>query len=295
MSKLSDEIRKNFKAGDDIRDAGLTTPENIVRYDDIVYGTDEKWQVLDVYRPKDSEGEQLPVIVSFHGGAWVYGDKERYQYYCMSLVQHGFAVVNFTYGLAPEFKFPSQLRDANMVFAWVLENADKYGFDVANIFAVGDSAGAHQLALYCNVCTNPEYAGELGIEPPKGFVPKAVALNCGAYKIEINKNSPSMDSQIMEDYLPEGGSDKEADLINVMAHMTADFPPTFYMTCTGDFLISQAPALGQKLLELQVEHEFRFYTGEKELGHVFHCNMKLDRAHEANKEECDFFKNHMSK
>ena len=37
MSKISDLFRENFKKSDDIRDAGLTTPEDIVRYDDIVY------------------------------------------------------------------------------------------------------------------------------------------------------------------------------------------------------------------------------------------------------------------
>ena len=116
MSKISDLFRENFKKSDDIRDAGLTTPEDIVRYDDIVYGQDAEWQILDVYRPKAEEGKKLPVIVSVHGGGWVYGDKECYQYYCMDLAQRGFAVVNYTYRLAPEFKFPSSLEDTNLVF-----------------------------------------------------------------------------------------------------------------------------------------------------------------------------------
>ncbi len=35
--------------------------ENIPRYDDIPYGTESKWQRLDVYRPKKVNGK-LPVI-----------------------------------------------------------------------------------------------------------------------------------------------------------------------------------------------------------------------------------------
>lgn len=50
--------------------------ENILRYDDIPYGTESKWQRLDVYRPKKVNGK-LPVIVSVHGGGWVYGDMLR--------------------------------------------------------------------------------------------------------------------------------------------------------------------------------------------------------------------------
>ena len=110
-------MREKFNAGDEIRDAGLKTPEGVRRFDGIVYGTDSKWNVLDVYRPKNSEGK-LPVIISFHGGGWVYGDKERYQYYCMNFTRLGFAVVNFTYRLAPEFQHPAGLEDMNSVARW---------------------------------------------------------------------------------------------------------------------------------------------------------------------------------
>ena len=111
MSHVSDTVRAMFKEGDDIRDAGLTTPDDVVRFDDIAYG-DDPMQVLDVYRPSDAEGERLPVIVSVHGGAWVYGDKERYQYYCMSLAQHGFAVVNFSTSSTATTSSPSATRPA---------------------------------------------------------------------------------------------------------------------------------------------------------------------------------------
>ena len=86
-------IRYDFGKGDRKRDAGLKTPEDVKRFDDISYGPDRKYQLLDVYRLKDAEGK-LPVIVSVHGGGWVYGTKETYQFYCMSLAQRGFAVVN---------------------------------------------------------------------------------------------------------------------------------------------------------------------------------------------------------
>ena len=100
MSAMSDQIRKMFGEGDAKRDAGLKTPDDIIRYDDIRYGTeDDKLQMLDVYRPKGISGK-LPVIMSVHGGGWVYGDKEVYQFYCMSLAQRGFAVVNYSYRLA---------------------------------------------------------------------------------------------------------------------------------------------------------------------------------------------------
>lgn len=292
MSQASDQIRRTFKAGDDIRDAGLTTPEDIVRYDDIVYGSDPQWQSLDVYRPRTAGDQKLPVIVSVHGGGWVYGDKERYQFYCMSLAQRGFAVVNFTYRLAPEYQFPASLEDTNLVFTWVLAHGEEYGFDLEHIFAVGDSAGGHNLGLYAGFCTNPEYAAEYTFQAPEGFAPTAIALNCGVYVVDLSEDgSDRQTRQLMADFLPEKGTERELELISVPRHVTKRYPPTFLMTCTGDFLKDQAPLMSAKLAEHDVPFVYRYYgDAEHELGHVFHCNVKTEDARFCNDEECDFFK-----
>ena len=289
MSQISDTVRSEFKKYDDIRDAGLTTPEDIVRYDDIVYGADPEWQSLDVYRPKASEGQKLPVIVSVHGGGWVYGDKERYQYYGMNLAQRGFAVVNFTYRLAPENKFPASLEDTNSVFNWLVDNAEQYGFDTDHVFAVGDSAGAHVLGLYSSICTNPTYAAEYDFQPPKDFAPTAIALNCGAYHVDMTLKD-ALAAQLAE-YLPGQGTEKEMYLVDVINHITPNYPPTFFMTATDDFLKNQAPILAAKLAAENIPFLYRYYGDEKNmLPHVFHCNIKSADAKLANDEECEFFR-----
>lgn len=290
MSATSDMIRKMFKEGDDKRDAGLKTPESILRYDDILYGNNVNWQILDVYRPKNMDG-MLPVIVSVHGGGWVYGDKERYQYYCMELAKRGFAVVNFTYRLAPEYKFPDPLEDTNLVFQWLLSHAKEYGFDTKAIFAVGDSAGAHILGMYTAICTNEAYAKNFKFHTPKEFIPKAIALNCGAYEIVFDEKINDLTQTLMGDFLPEKGTPSELELINIAPHITKDFPPTFLMTATGDFLIEQPKVLCQKLMREKVPFQFRFYgDATHELGHVFHLNLKMKEADLCNDEECNFFR-----
>ncbi len=224
----------------------------------------------------------------------MYGDKERYQYYCMNLAQRGFAVVNFTYRLAPENKFPASLEDTNLVFTWVLDHAEQYGFNRERIFAVGDSAGAHNLGLYSCICTNPEYAARYPFKTPEGFVPTAIALNCGAYEISMAPGpggSDDLTQKLMGDFLPNQGTPEELDTIHVCKHITSAYPPTFFMTCTGDFLKDQAPLMAAKLAEVEVPHISRFY-GDKEhvLGHVFHCNIRSADAKLCNDEECDFFR-----
>ncbi|MCD8153358.1 MAG: alpha/beta hydrolase [Clostridiales bacterium] len=292
MSKFSDSLCEEFKKNDDARDALLSTPEDVARWDNIVYGHEErKWQVLDVYRPKQAEDEDLPVIISVHGGGWVYGDKERYQYYCMSLAQRGFAVVNFTYRLAPKFKYPAPLEDLNLVCGWVMRRARRYHFDTERIFGVGDSAGAQLLGLYAGICTNPECAGLYDFTVPEGFSLTAIALNCGVYEIHSDCGDDIMARVLMKDFLPGGGTEEELAQISVLKWITDVYPPTFCMTSVADMEKHQALPLVQKLTENRVPFVFRMF-GDKvnQLAHVFHCDIKTVDAAQCNDAECDFFR-----
>ncbi len=295
MSFTTDMLRKAFKAGDDKRDAGLTTPEDIERWDDIVFGDDPQWQIMDVYRPKNTQGP-LPVIVSIHGGGWTYGDKERYQYYCMSLAQRGFAVVNFTYRVAPEFKWPAGIEDTNLVFSWMMKNPD--WFDLSRIYAVGDSAGGHMLTVYSTATINPEYAALLGIEIPSkpDGTPlriNGVGLNCGVYKITLDKNTNPMTRGLMKALLKDGGTPEELRTLNPVPFITKEFPPAYIMTANEDGLAGP-PAqkvLTEKLAALGVPFVDRTYgTKENPLQHVFHCNMRSEDGQKCNDDECAFFR-----
>ena len=322
MSQLSDRIRRDFAAGDKIRDAHFSTPDDVVRYDDISYGPDEKYHLLDVYRPGNKPAQQsgpgsvsgsvpapakLPVIMIVHGGAWVYGNKEVYQYYGMSLAQRGFAVVNFSYRLAPESKFPAQLEDICTVFDWIYDNRDKYGLDADNVFAVGDSAGAHLLGLFADACSNPDYVMALKEKYPgvritlpaeqgecvdsyRGACLRAVALNCGKYDLTKDDEADKDTPLLLADFLKEGGSSKELELTCVTDWVTKDYPPVFMMTCPGDFLKYQAPFMEQALRDNSVPFVYRFYgDAGNPLHHVFHCNAGLESAKICNDDECDFF------
>lgn len=299
MSQTSDAMRREWKINDAKRDAGLTTPDNIERFDSMQYGPDPVWNLLDVYRPREHE-RKMPVIVNVHGGGWVYGDKELYQFYGMTLAQRGFTVVNFTYRLAPEVKYPAPLEDTNNVVVWMYENQEAYGLDMDNVFMVGDSAGGHLLGLYTAICTDAEYASNYPFEVPNGFMPKALGLNCGAYKMYGEEgNVPvvggSQDQELMNDFLPEKGSAKERKLINVTDHVNEKFPPVYLMTCVGDFCRKQAYLLEEKLKEYHVRYRFKEYGDEQNpLYHVFHVTIQESQGQLCNDEECAFFREVMN-
>ena len=285
MSIRSKIFRKMCEESDAKRDEGLTTPPEIERFDDIKYGSDENWQVLDVYRPKALSGK-LPVIVSFHGGGWVYGDKKVYQFYCMELAKHGFAVVNYSYRLAPEYRFPAPFEDTNMVFEWVMKNAEQYGFDLDNLFAVGDSAGAMGIALYACICTDKEYAKMYSFNVPEGLKFRGLALNCGIYQ---TKDAGIIKS--MKDFLEKKDYPAILDKFSVVDLVNKDFPPCYIMTSNEDFLREEPKALMESLDKLGVKYRYKLYGDEEHpLGHVFHCDVKSEFAKQANDDECDFFR-----
>ena len=295
MSLTTWFLRKLFEKNDNKRDAGLETPADVSRRDNIAYGPDKRWQLLDVYRPKDAPGP-LPVIVSIHGGGWTYGDKDRYQYYCMDLARRGFAVVNFTYRLAPEHKFPAGIEDTCAAFAWVAQHPA--GFDLNRLFAVGDSAGAHMLAIYCALCGDGAYARRLGVRVPLGpegkpFLPRAVGLNCGIYQINLRDGSASqMTRGLMKALLPEKGSEEELALVNPLPWLNGSFPRAFIMTANRDPLAGPPAqkALAQRLAELNVPFVDRTYGDDAmPLDHVFHCDVRSSAARLCNDDECCFF------
>lgn len=281
-------FRLMAKRSDKKRDAGLAVPPEVEGIRDLSYGPHGKWNLLDLYRPREA-GRPLPVIVSVHGGAWVYGDKETYTFYCSDLARRGFAVVNFSYRLAPKHKFPAALEDADAAFRWVAAHAEEYGLDPSRVFAVGDSAGAHILGLYACLFDDPALAARHGVRPPEGLKLRAVALNCGVYHMTAGGGGST--AALMRDVLPGGGTPEELEAVSVLHHVTAAFPPSFVMTTSGDFLAEQAPPLVEKLQGLGAVCEYHYYGDEqRQLGHVFHCNQRLPEATRCNDDECAFFR-----
>ena len=283
------DIRIAFKERDDVRDAGLATPPDVVRFDGICYSPYGRENTLDVYRPRAAGEKTLPVIVSVHGGGWVYGDRERYQYYCMDLARRGFAVVNFTYRLAPEHPFPGAVEDTNAVFAWLAAHAGDYGADMDRLFMAGDSAGAQLACQYAAMATDPSYAALFDLAvPPIRF--RAVALNCGQYRVPPEREWIESNYATLGAYLGPD-PDRYQPQMDTLRHITPAFPPAYVMTSQYDFLRDQAGPLCDKLREQGVPYVYKCWGGEGQeyMAHVFHLNIRLAEADACNQEECDFF------
>lgn len=289
--KIVNEQRSGMAAYDKKRDKGLKVPQGLKCYCDIRYSKDGDECLLDLYKPARASKKPAPVIVSVHGGGWIYGDKELYRFYCMELARRGFAVVNFTYRLAPENKFPSALIDTNKVFNWILKNAAAYGLDSKNIFATGDSAGANYLSLYAAILTNKKFAADFSFKTPASLKLKGLYLNCGFYDWTKIPREDKQSLALLQALMPYGGTSHEKELASPALHVTKDFPPAFVITAEFDFLRPMATLMASALCEAGADFRYKcFFSAKEKLFHVFMLNLRSKEGKKSIDEQCDWFK-----
>ena len=113
--------------------------------------------LLDIFQPT-SPGENRPILLQIHGGAWVYGDKEQQGLPLMNhLTQRGWVCFAINYRLGPQARFPDQIVDVKRAIAWIREHAHEYGADPDFICVTGGSAGGHLSSLTALSENDPAY------------------------------------------------------------------------------------------------------------------------------------------
>ena len=127
-------------------------PKGGVDYNkDIAYGDDPRHR-LDVFVPQKHPAK-APIVVYFHGGGYVAGERSPlpgliFDNVPIFFARHGCVGVNATYRLAPEHKWPSGGADVGRVVAWLWANASRFGGDPERIVLLGQSAGATHVATW---------------------------------------------------------------------------------------------------------------------------------------------------
>lgn len=96
-----------------------------------------------IVRPEGAKGA-LPVVVYFHGGGWVMGDRNTHDHLIRELsAASGAAVVFVDYARSPEAKYPSQNEEGYAVIQYIAKHAKSLGLDGTRIAVAGDSAGGN--------------------------------------------------------------------------------------------------------------------------------------------------------
>ena len=124
------------------------TPDELEITENIAYGPKER-NLLNVYRDLyRTNREPVPVVIYFHGGGFARGGFETAPNVPAYFASLGMVGVNATYSLIPEARWPDGAVDVGAAVSWVRENISEYGGDPEQIYVIGSSAGAHNVATY---------------------------------------------------------------------------------------------------------------------------------------------------
>lgn len=264
-------------------------------------GTDVSYEsrfdlgVMDVYAKQS--GNVQPLVVYAHGGYYVSDDKEDFTYYCQTLASYGFVVANINYELAPDGRYPTQILQVNEAVAYLLEHAEEYGIDPANVFIAGDSAGGHlasQMGLYY---TNAEFcAGIGGVPALSSGQLLGVVLLCGYYDIDTLRATgfPLIADSV---WMMTGEKHYEgtpaAERMSTVSFVTADYPAVFLTCGDEDPFLSQANEMLSALDANGIDTTAYLPTSNQtKLWHEYQRDLQLDEGLEAMERLAQFLTAH---
>ena len=299
MSFASILLNLSFGIADFFRDLGVKEPPGIYCHAGIDYAGDGlAAHQMDLTVPTITPGP-LPVIVSVHGGGWVYGGNRVYRHYCSRLAAAGFAVLNINYRLAPRHKFPAALQDLNAVFHWLDAHAIEHGLDRGNLFVVGDSAGAQIACQYLAALSNPAYASRFPLQTPPLTV-NALACICGLFDPlgqMQDATVPWWNRALLRGLMRDLFGEEPMRHQDVMAYwqwIGQGFPPVFIANSLNDLLVGSNPSILPILAQRGVEYVYKEYgKGEPLAGHVFHLNPRSQLGALLNNDTLAFFRKHI--
>ena len=100
-----------------------------------------------VVRPKGAT-ETLPLLMYFHGGGWVLGDKVSHDRLVRELAEGVHACVVFVdYVNSPEAKYPTQNEQGYASMVYAVEHARELNVDASRLAIMGDSVGGNMSAV----------------------------------------------------------------------------------------------------------------------------------------------------
>lgn len=125
-----------------------------------------------------SSKEKLPVLVYFHGGGFIFGNRDQGLDTILKekLLANNYAVVSADYRLAPETKLEEIIKDVSDVIKWLKVNGEKkYNIDTKKIAAAGGSSGGY-LALSTGFNSKEAPNAIVAISTPTGFSPGNIQM-----------------------------------------------------------------------------------------------------------------------
>ncbi|RSL33491.1 alpha/beta hydrolase [Salibacterium salarium] len=213
-----------------------------------------------------SDVEDAPVIMYYHGGAFLegYGSLESHDSLIRSLAaKTGAVVVSPGYRVAPEYIFPTAVEDSYKALKWAHDNAEKYGGNPDKMGVAGDSAGgnlAAVTALKSRDLNGPDLFAQVLYYPLTTFrdveFDSRTMYDSGYYLL-----SKQVMMKARSSYTPKESMWENPYTSPLNANDLSDLPPAHIITAQFDPLRDEGELYGEKLHEAGVPVNTVRYNG----------------------------------
>jgi acetyl esterase len=204
----------------------------------------------------------FPLVHFFHGGGFVAGDLDSYDYICRTLCGRTGAVVLATdYRLAPEHRYPAAVDDCLAAIRSARANASALNADPARTAVAGDSAGGN-LAAVCALrlrSEQPPLRAQLLVYPATDHFSSAHASH-SEYADGYGLTSAEM-RWFWNHYLPDPALAQQESVSPLRARDLAGLPPALVIGAECDVLRDEGSKYAQRLRSSGVQAEYRLAEG----------------------------------
>lgn len=195
-----------------------------------------------------------PVVVHFHGGAFIVRYPQMDDFYTRFLAdQVGATVVSVDYDVAPQKAYPVAQHQAHDVVAWFATHGEGMGVDGTRIAISGFSAGGNLAA-----------SAALQARDSGSFAPALVVLGVPSLDVAepaAAKTStiarPMVDAGLLElvreSYFRDASRRSEPYASPLLAPDLTGYPPTLVLTAEADALRREGDAFAARLLGAGVD------------------------------------------
>jgi acetyl esterase len=206
--------------------------------------------------------ESVPVLVYYHGGAFVSGDLDGHDTLLRAIVNRaGCLVLSVGYRLAPEHPYPAANDDALAALNWVANHASEVGAEPTRMAVGGDGAGgllaawvAQRAALY-----GVDLRLQVLLDPVLDTTASSDSwreLGTGEYIVSLSRTL-----ELYEAYLPKGINRADPKVSPLFATDLAGVAPALIVTADHDPLRDEGEAYAVKLKAANVRVDYTCWPG----------------------------------
>ena len=216
-----------------------------------------------IVRPKGKD-ELLPVVMYFHGGGWVLGDKNTHDRLIREIANgSNSAVVFLNFTPSPEAKYPVPIEEAYTATKYIAENGKSLNLDPSRLVVAGDSVGGNMataVAMMAKERNGPDILFQLLFYPVTD-----VNFDTASYKEFATDHFLTLEAMkwFWDNYLPDKEKQNEptASPLKASLEQLKGLPTTLVINGEFDVLRDEGEAYAHKLIEAGVKVTAVRYLG----------------------------------